>query len=52
MFRFIFREKDGNIPTISFEKEANLDGCEFEFDIKNAKAKHTLSYVSTTRKAA
>lgn len=37
MFRFIFREKDGNIPTISFEKEANLDGCEFEFDIKNAK---------------
>lgn len=37
MFKFIFREKDGNIPTVSFEKEANLDGCEFEFDIKNAK---------------
>ena len=37
MFRFIFREKDGNLPTLSFEKDANLDGCEFEFDIKNAK---------------
>ena len=45
MFRFIFREKDGNIPTISFEKEANLDGCEFEFDIsgnfKEVKSKFT-----------